>query len=173
MNNTINISLDDVKDFLKTLGYEWNGLIVKNNMCTHARDLSDFKSNTTLTTLRLQLPKFNNDKILFKDALITKTDFIFYQETIGSDIDDICEYEVETDYTEQWVKFLIQRHGEQYKDYVKILCKTLKQQEINNAKREVDKIKRTKLEIMRKLKEKLLKWKKLEELVDNTTEFKK
>ncbi|MFQ6724163.1 MAG: hypothetical protein ACLRFE_02385 [Clostridia bacterium] len=171
MNNSINITLDDVKDFLSAVGHTWNGNVIINDETTKATSLNDFKYARTLTAMKLHN---NQDEKEIKDVVITPTSFIFYQQTFDhSDIDATFEYEVETDYTELWVKFLLKKYGNNYKDYVKKLCKIMRQQEVNKAKYEFDRIKEIKKDIIRKLKVKLNFYQKLEDLVDNVYELKK
>ena len=124
MNNNFNITLDDVKDFLSTLGYAWNGAIILNGGCGCAEDLSDFNNNREmLTSMRLHTP----EGAMIKDVMITGISFTFYNKSLDhSDIDATMEYEVEKDHTEQWIQFLLQRYGNNYRNYVKKLCKRMK-----------------------------------------------
>ena len=171
MDNTFNMTLDDVKDFLSILGYSWNGAIIKDNRTINVDKFENY-SNDFKNIVPIKL-SYNDEKPV-KDIKITPTSFEFYLKSIDlDDIDAVWEYEVDTDYTEQWVKFLLNTYGEDYKNYVKKYCKSTKQIEVNKAKHEFDKIKEIKTEILRKLKAKLHHIQKLEDLVNNTNELKK
>ena len=171
MDNKINIDLSDVKCFLQTLNYTWNGKVKLNNSIQQVTSFDDLDGNRDVLTSLILL---EDDARVCKDVVITETSFVFYQQTLDlMDIDATFEYEVEIDYTEQWVRFLAHEYGKQYKDYVKQLCKKMRQLEVNKAKHEFDKIKEIKSEIIRKLKTKLCHLQKLEDIVDNVEELKK
>ena len=170
MDNT-HLPLSDVKDFLQTLGYKWNGEIVKNGELTTATNLKDFAEDRYLTSLQLHSKNLLIPEL--KDVIITPTSFTFYNQTIGSDIDALIEYEIDKDYTEQWVVYLAKKYGKSYQDYVKKLCKKMKNESFTRAKNELDKITDLKKGILNSLKQKLKHYQKLEELVSNVDEFQK
>ena len=170
MKNTINISLDDVKDFLFIQGYVWNGAIIFNNKRTYASEFKQLgKERSDLTALKLH----NSEKSFFKSVAIDETTFTLYNETIGSDIDDTFDYELDKDLSEQWVKFLVQRYGNTYRKQVKDLCKQMREKEIKTNRASLEKIRLIKLDIIRRLKHNLNHYSDIEKWLDETNEFKK
>ena len=169
--NNINITLDDVKQFLQTIGYTWENEAFINNKWQAVTDICDLDMNRDVpTTLKL----YQNGNPVCNEVAINPISFTFYKQSFNhSDIDYIVNYEVETDYTEQWIKFLLQTYGKDYRNYVNRLCKKMRNDAVNTAKYEFDKIAIIKKDLLNKLKVKLKYCQKLEDLVNNEQEFTK
>jgi len=170
MNKNINISLDDVKDFLQTQGYTWKNVIIFNNDKTSAVEFNQLNGQRgDLTILKLHTSK----EVVFKPTVINETTFTFYNEILGSDIDDTFDYELEQDLSELWVKFLAQRYGELYHDYVKNLCRSMRKKEIETDRDRLAKISLIKRDIIKNLRAKLTRFENIEEWLKEVTELKK
>lgn len=169
MENKLNLTLDDVKDFLYTQGYDWKGGIIYNNQHTYATDIKQLDGQRgDYTILKLQTP----EKRVLNPVVVDDTAFTFYVETISSDIDDTFEYESAQDLSEQWVKFLVQRYGNAYRKHVKDLCKQNRKNEIETTKSSLEKIRFIKLDIIRRLKNNLNRYEDVEKWLEDTNELK-
>lgn len=169
--NNINITLDDIKQFLQTIGYTWENEAFINSNWKTATDICDLDIHKeALTTLKL----YQNGNPICSEVAINPISFTFYKQSFNhSDIDYTVNYVVEIDYSEQWIKFLLQTYGKDYRNYVNKLCRKMRNDAVNTAKYEFDKIKIIKKDLLNKLKVKLKYYQKLENIVNNKQEFTK
>jgi hypothetical protein len=175
MDNKINLTLDDVKDFLFILGYTWKGAILLHGLPTYAEDFSQSNGERReLTYLKLHAPQsYTNSNTMLKPVVIDDTSFCFYEEVLVSDIDNTLDFELDQDLSEQWIKFLSKRYGKKYDNYIKDLCSIKRHQEIENSKRSLNSIRLIKLDIISKLKSQLNRYHNVEKWINDNQQLKK
>jgi len=103
--NNDNTTIKDVKCFLDYIGFTWKGVYYssKKRKFVNATTFDDIISTSHVTTLELH----DGNRVEYKDFIISSTKFESYKEEFQNK-DLISKMVLDTDYSDDWIKFLAQ-----------------------------------------------------------------
>lgn len=158
------IKINDVVEFFKTIGLEWNKRYFINKKYNIAKKFDDINDNY-FKDLRVK-----EDGEIVHNCRYTINSMNFVKYIIGCNKNENIKTVIETiDYSEKWVKFLVKKHGKDYVDYIieenkeileeNLAClktaeEMLKNELKQNAKEKINEVK--KFEKLKKSMQKLL-----------------
>lgn len=132
------ITLNDVKDFFKQIGYTWKGELFINNNFNIAQSFRDFNTNEPQSII---LYPHNSTAKHFMTVLITSSNFEFYNSYYNfGDIDDPC-LNVSLNHSNTWQQYLFNKYGKEYQQYLIDYAKTSKKRIIKNLVDEINDLK--------------------------------
>ena len=160
------ILIDDIKEFLSTYGYSWNGKIVTRSSCVTAKSFDTFVNdayNDNYTYIKLEK---NSEKVIYP-VRITSTLFEIYDECyVWGDIDS-PSYEKIVDWSNQWRKFLFTKYGKEYQTHLRNTAKQQKHRIIADMTAQINRLKEKRHEISVDAKNEIEKCNEMEQLASS------
>lgn len=160
--NTTEQSMNDIAKFFSQIGYTWKGQVFRNDRWENTPLETDFGERRYTPTL---VKLYKDNKSTPQHVVVTPYSFKFYDFVVPAFGDiDAGDYEVTTNYTAEWVYFLLSTYGEAYQSHLLHYCQQgkLDTMEDLNADLRLLKAKRHNLSV--DAKNKLIEYKRLEDI---------
>lgn len=157
----MDITLNDVKQFINTLGYTWNGDVFIDTDFVKAENFNQLNSTEPQSIIL-----HHGRKKEYMSVIIDEAHFKSYNYYYDfGDIDDPC-FKLADDYSDQWQKFLFNKYGKQYQQHLLSYSKSNKERIIANLVKEINRLKQERHAVSINAKNEIEKYNNLEKIAN-------
>lgn len=160
------ILIDDVKEFLNTRGYNWDGKIITRSGLVAPKSFDTFADdayNENYTYIKLQ----KGADVLINPVCISSTLFEIYDEYYDwGDIDDPSREKI-ADWSTEWRQFLFAKYGKEYQSHLRNSAKLYKHRIIADMTSKIKKLKEQRHQVANDAKNEIAKCNQMEQLADS------